>query len=79
MDIARAFLGGLEDNRVDEAHERRIGDAIVDLELLGGVRHDLDRVQVECGATVERVAGALEALDLLQDVIAGRDSQFDLM
>ncbi len=37
VDVAGAVLGGLEDDRVDEPHERRVGDAVVGLEVVVGV------------------------------------------
>ena len=37
VQVARAVLGRLEDDRVDEAHERRVGDPVVGLEVLAPV------------------------------------------
>ena len=34
VDVARPVLGGLEDDRVDEPDERRVGDAVVGLEVV---------------------------------------------
>ena len=34
VDVAGPVLGGLEDDRVDEPDERRVGDAVVDLEVV---------------------------------------------
>ena len=34
VDVARALLGGLEDDRVDQPDERRLRDAVVDLEVV---------------------------------------------
>jgi hypothetical protein len=34
VDVAGPVLGRLEDDRVDEADERRVGDAVVDLEVV---------------------------------------------
>ena len=34
VDVAGALLGGLEDDRVDEPDERRVRDAVVDLEVV---------------------------------------------
>ena len=34
VDVARPVLGGLEDDRVDEADKRHVGDAVVDLEVV---------------------------------------------
>ena len=35
VDVAGPVLGGLEDDRVDEPDERDVGDAVVDLEVVG--------------------------------------------
>ena len=34
VEVAGAVLGGLEDDRVDEPDERRVGDAVLGLEVL---------------------------------------------
>ncbi len=35
VDVAGAVLGRLEDDRVDEPHDRRLGDAVLGLEVVG--------------------------------------------
>ena len=45
--MSLAFVaGGLHDDRVDEPHERRVRDAVVDLEIVGILVDDLDLVEV---------------------------------
>ena len=57
MDVARAVLGRLEDDRVDEPHERRVGDAVVGLEV---VRLD---VCARLAATASSISAAFSASD----------------
>ena len=79
VNVAGAVFGGGEDDRVDEADERRVGDAVVGLELVFRISHDLDCVEIHAAATAHRIARALEALDLLVDVVDRGDRELELM
>ncbi len=70
VDVAGPVLGGLVEDRVDEANERRVGDPVVRFELIIVV-DDLERVEVDRAAAADRFARSLEALDLLENVVAG--------
>ena len=75
MDVAGAVLGCLEDERVDEPHERRVRDAVVGLQVVRLDRHAhlLDRVFHQ--RRVERAGGAGHAAELDEDVVADRDRE----
>ena len=78
MDVAGAVLGRLEDDRVDEADERGVRDAVVDLEVVLLVLDDLELVEVDLRyARSSASLGAREALDLGEDVVARRDGELD--
>ena len=79
VDVARAVLGRLEDDRVDEPDERGVGDAVVDLEIV-----DLFLVDhLELGgfaqsrACAERLRCPREPPELVRDVFAPCDAQHD--
>ena len=78
VDVARALLGGLEDDRVDQSDERCLRDAVVDLEV---VFLDLLDRGVGDGVLderrVQRLGRAREAPDLGRDVSLGGDVEFD--
>ncbi len=82
VDVACAVLGRLEDDRVDEAHERSIGDAVLDLEIvqLIGVGDDLEVddlfAEGRTGAP-ESLRGSREPAELGGDLFARRDAQRD--
>ena len=79
MDVGGPVLGRLEDHRVDEADERRVGDAVVGLEvvdLLGLLLGD-GPFPLEEGAGAEGLGGADEPADLGEDVVARRDGELE--
>ena len=76
VNVARAILGGLEDDRVDEPHERRVGDAVVDVEVVLDL-DDLQLTEVDPRAGSERFARASKALDLRVQVITRSDGELD--
>ncbi len=78
VDVARAFLGCLEDDRVDEPDDRRIGDAVVGLEVVLVVD-----VLVGSGRGVDerrvlRLGRPREAAQLREHVVLGSDVELDL-
>ena len=74
VDVAGAVGGRLHHDRVDESHERRVGDAVVDLEVVVVV-DDLDVVERRLG--LHRLALAGEALELRQDLLTVCDADLD--
>ena len=80
VDVGGAVLGGLEDDRVDEPDERRVGDAVVDLEvvrllLLGDPQLLVDLLEDSAGA--ERLGGARHPAQLDEDVLARGDAEVE--
>ena len=80
MNVARPILGALEDNRVHQPHQRRVGNAVVGLEVveqlaLGDDLHVLERRRLRR----QRLARTQHPLDLGQDLVARSDTQLDLM
>ncbi len=78
VDVGSAVFGRLEDDRVDEPDERRIGDAVVGLEIVGLVVLilDLELVLDERGPLPGLALANLAAkLDL--DVLARRDTDLE--
>src|SRR5207249_219894 len=77
-DVGGPVLGGLEDHGVDEADERRIGDAVVDLEVVGLLLFlfDLELLR-DGGAGAERLGGTSQSTDLDEDVVTGRNADVE--
>ena len=81
VDVGGAVLGGLEDQRVDEPDERRVGDAVVGLEVVLFLLGDLLELGfvLEHRARAERFGRPDEAADLRLDVLRRRDRQLELV
>jgi len=62
--VARSVLGRLEDERVDEADERRVGDAVVLLEVVLFLALDLRDPQL-VPATFQLLESRIKALEEL--------------
>jgi hypothetical protein len=78
VDVARAVLGRLEDDRVDQPHQRCVRDAVVDLEVVDLVLDHLELGRLaQPGAGAERLRRAGEPAQLVRDVLARRDAQRD--
>ena len=78
VDVGGAVLGGLEDHRVDEPDERRVGDAVVDLEVVGLLLLvDQRELVLDSGAGAERLGGAGEPAELGEDVVARGDAELE--
>ena len=80
VDVGGAVLGRLEDDRVDEPDERRVGDAVVDLEVvrllfLGDPQLLVDLL--EDGAGAERLGCARHPAQLDEDVLARGDAEVE--
>src|SRR5581483_4569505 len=79
VDVGGAVLGRLEENRVDEPDERRIGDAVVGLEigllLLG--RLELRLLLVDGRTCAEGLARADETADRGENVLARCNTKID--
>ena len=73
VDVARPVLGGLEDHRVDEADERRVGDAVVGLEVVDVLLVFLRAGDLLGDRRVHRLGRAREAAQLGEDVALRRD------
>ena len=74
VNVAGTVLGSGEDERVDEANERRVGDAVVGFEIvlvLVEARHVADE------GRVHRLGGAREPADLGQHVVLRGDEELD--
>ena len=81
VDVGGAVLGGLEDDRVDEADERRVGDAVLGLEVVGLLLCFLEVVLgfLEHRSGAEGLGGARHAAQLGEDVLARRDAEIELV
>src|SRR4051812_27929244 len=82
VDVAGPVLGGLEDDRVDQPDERDVGDAVLDLEVVGiALRLGLGEAvfDLDCRTRAERLGGTGESPDLVLDVVAGRDGDLELV
>ena len=77
VDVARPVLGGFEDHRVDEADERRVGDAVVGLEVVDVLLLFLDATHLLGEGRVHRLGRAREAAQLGEDVAPRRDVELD--
>ena len=79
MDVGGAVFGRLEDDRVDEPDERRVGEAVVGLEV-GGL-FLLEELLVLLGrrAVAESLGLADCALDVVEDLLARGDPELDRM
>ena len=79
VDVGGAVLGGLEDDRVDEADERRVGDAVLGLEVVGLLLLVLEVVLglLEHRAGAEGLGGARHPAQLGEDVLARRDAEVE--
>ena len=77
VDVGGPVLGRLEDHGVDEPDERRIGDPVVDLEVVAlFLLLDLE-VLLDRRARTERLRRANESADLGLDVLAPADADLD--
>ena len=81
VDVGGAVLGGLEDDRVDEADERRVGDAVLGLEVVGLLLFFLEFVLgfLEDRAGAEGLGGARQAAHLGEDVVGRCDGELELV
>ena len=80
VDVGGAVLGRLEDDGVDEPHERRVGDAVVDLEIVGLLFLRDPKLLVdllEDGPRAERLRGARHPAQLQHDVLARGDAEVE--
>ena len=82
MDVRRAVLGRLEEDRVDEPDERDVGDAVVRLEIGDVSLLDLERAQLllllrHGSPCAEGLRGADELADRGEDVLARRDPELE--
>ncbi len=77
MDVGGAVLGRLEDHGVDEPNERRVGDAVVDLEVVGLLLLDQPELLLDHGAGAEGLRGTDEAAELGLDVLAAGDADVE--
>jgi hypothetical protein len=76
VDVARPVLGRLEDHRVDEAHERRVRDAVVGLEVVVLRLLALEGDHLVEGG-VHRPRRARQAAQLGEDVLLCSDVELD--
>ena len=76
MHVGGPVFRGLEDDRVDEADERGVRDAVVGLVVVGLLLLER-RLLLEHRTSAERLRGAAEAADLRQDVVARGDAEVD--
>ena len=74
VDVAGAVGGGLHDDGVDEAHERSIRDAVVDLQVVLLVD---DLHVVERGLRLHRLAPPRDPVELGEDLLAVGDDDVD--
>ena len=78
VDVGGPVLGGLEDHGVDEPDERRIGDAVVDLEVVDLLLLHLQlQLLLDGGAGAERLRGTRQSAELDEDVVAGRHAELE--
>ena len=80
VDVARLVLGCLEENGVHQSDERGVGDAVLDLEVVGFLVDHLqvDRVgQSRSAAASEGLGRAHEPTELDLDLLARGDTQSD--
>jgi hypothetical protein len=77
MQVARAVLGRLKDDRVDEADERRVGDAIVRFEVVGVFAFLLDELVLDERRALPGLRGADDAAELELDVLRGGDPDLE--
>ena len=77
MDVARPVLGGLEDHRVVEADERRVGNAVVGLEVVDVLLLFLRACHLLGEGRVHRLGRARQAAQLGEDVAPRRDVELD--
>src|SRR5204863_7608337 len=70
-----------EDDRVDESDERRLRDAVLDLEVAGLLLFRLEQRLLlrDRRACTEGLGGAREAAELREDVLAGGDGELELV
>ena len=78
--VGGAVLGGLEDDRVDEADERRVRDAVLGLEVVGLLLRVLEVVLgfLEHRPGAEGLGGARHAAQLGEDVLTRCDPELEL-
>ena len=77
VDVGGVFLRRLEDERVHEANERAVRDAVVGLEVVAVVRFGL--VQVDGDDGTDRLGRSHEPLELGEDVVAGSNPELERM
>ena len=78
MDVAGPVLGGLEDDRVDEPDERDVGDAVLDLEVVGLVLDFFERLLGLMTARAPNASEARSGAGSRRDVLARGDGQLEL-
>src|SRR4029077_11743206 len=77
---AGAVLCRFEDDRVDEADERRVGDAVVDFEIVQLLLvDDFELDAVQSGAGAEGLRGPRQTAELAGDLLARGDAERDRM
>ena len=80
VDVARALLGGLEDDRVDEPDERRVRDPVVGLEVVASsVLRRPPRLRPSTRAALSASEARREAAQLGQHVVLRGDVELDRM
>src|SRR5438477_8722282 len=80
MDVARPVLCGLENDRVDEADERYVGDPVVGFEVVDLLRFLRQQCPffLQDGTGAEGLGGAGKPADLVGDVLTGGNAQLEL-
>ena len=77
VDVARPVARGLHDDRVHEAHEGRIGDAVLGLEIVAVLLDDLE--VVDRRLRVVDLGAALQALELGEDLVTPGDGEVEVV
>jgi len=77
MEIAGPVFGCLEDDRVDQAHEGRVGNAVVRLQVVAVARFRLIQLILYESRALPGLGGADDALELELDVLGGRNPDLE--
>ena len=77
VDVARAVLGRLEDDRVDEPDDRPLRDAVLGLEVVGLVLDRLRRDRRRRTSAFMAPSARVEPAHLDHDVLLRRDGELD--